>query len=466
MPMLILPDTFLALLASFAPCFHAPSASNFLVLIAGWVHCLGRHTVTAVVLAAGAMGQRHVSIFHRFFSRAQWSLDQLGKVLFTLALPWIPADQSLQLIGDDTLARKSGKCIAWGSMHHDPLLSTRTKPVFHFGHVWVVLALWVPLPMDPSRGFALPILVRLYVGKKRGGQADARSRSTTSTRRQQVEAALPPEPRPTKLELLRDLVALAADWAGERSVVLTCDSAYAARPILEARPANVQVISRLRPDAALWSPPPVRQPGQRGRPRRKGRRLPSPKEAASQCRRWRRMAIGIYGRQVQVEYFSYTALWYGALRAQPVRIVVVRDPSGKRQTEAFFCTDPSWSPAAILETYAHRWTLEVTFHDSKQFLGFEDAQTQTATAVQRTAPFAFVVYDLVLLWYADAQAHRHAPGWLARPWDRAKVRPSFLDMLTALRLAGWRQFFSAAPRTARWPQNAPASWPDRVLATA
>src|SRR5437660_1366376 len=59
----------------------------------------------------------------------------------------------------------------------------------------------------------------------------------------------------------------------------------------------------------------------------------------------------------------------GALRSQLIRIVVVRDPSGRRREEAFFCTDLAQDPASILQTYAHRWTLEVTFHDSKQHLG-------------------------------------------------------------------------------------------------
>ena len=46
------------------------------------------------------------------------------------------------------------------------------------------------------------------------------------------------------------------------------DSAYAGRTILEDRPANVHVLSRLRLDAALYAPPPPRRPGQQGRPRR------------------------------------------------------------------------------------------------------------------------------------------------------------------------------------------------------
>ena len=79
-----------------------------------------------------------------------------------------------------------------------------------------------------------------------------------------------------------------------------------------------------------------------------------------------------------------TALWYSALREQPIRIVVVRDPSGRRRDEAFFCTDLCRDAAFVLETYAHCWTLEVTFHDSKQYLGFGQAQSQTPTAVQRT----------------------------------------------------------------------------------
>ena len=37
--------------------------------------------------------------------------------------------------------------------------------------------------------------------------------------------------------------------------------------------------------------------------------------------------------------FTLDALWYGALRSQLVRIVVVRDPSRRRHDEAFFCTD-------------------------------------------------------------------------------------------------------------------------------
>jgi SRSO17 transposase len=461
----IVPDTFVVLLTALGSCFTTPSAANFQLVIAGWVHCLGRRTITAVALASGAVGTRHVSAFHRFFARARWDLDALGRVLFTLAVAWIPTDQPLYVLVDDTLARKSGKCIALGSMHHDPLLSTGRKPFFHFGHVWVVLALWVPLPMGGSRGFALPLLFRLYVGAKPGGKADAPSRPGSGKRHQAATTVAQDAPRRTKLELARDLIALVAQWAGERTIFVVCDSAYAASATLDDRPAKVHVISRLRMDAALWTSPPPRRPRQPGRPRKKGRRLPNPQAIAAQCRKWRALPVTIYGREVTTRSLSFTALWYKALPTHPIRIVVVRDPAGKRKDEAFFCTDLTTTPTFILEGFARRWTIEVTFHDSKQFLGFEHPQSQAKQAVLRTAPMAFVVYDLVLLWYAGQLQRGAAPTWVLRPWYRRKSAPSFLDMLTALRQTGWLRF-SEPSRHTRATQNSHAAWTQALLATA
>lgn len=450
----ILPHSFGLLFAAFQPCFTAPTYRNFQLLVAGWIHWLGRRTITAVAVASGAVEQQHISVFHRFFSRAQWSLDAIGHVLFVLALAWLPADGPLFVLLDDTLARKHGKGISLATMHHDPLLSTAKKPFCSFGHVWVVLALWVPLPMGGSRGFALPLLFRLYVGAKRGGQQDAPSRPRAGKRQQAAAAAHAAHPRPTKLELARELIALVAQWAGGRRIYVAVDSAYAGRTLLDARPPHGHVLSRLRFDAALWARPPRRRPGQKGRPRRRGARLPRLKTLAAHRRRWDALPLTLYGRRVTPHVFTLTALWYGALRDQPVRIVVVRDPTGKRHDEAFFCTDLTVDAAFLLEGYARRWMLEVAFHDQKQFLGFADPQQQSARAVTRTAPLAGIVYALVLLWYAGQIQQGTARGWIPRPWYRAKTAPSFLDMLTALRHESWQPAISQPPSCPRCAHNA------------
>ncbi len=452
---LILPPALAVLLLAFTPCFQARSVVVFQWLVVGWVQCQERRTLTGVALASGATGARHISVFHRFFSRASWTLDALGRVIFTLALRWLPADQPLVVLGDDTLARKGGKSIALASMHHDPLLSSARKPFASFGHVWVVLALWVPLPFGSGRGFALPVLFRLYVGAKRGGerQRTGQRQEHVGPRLQAARTAHAERRQATKPELLREMVGLLAQWAGERTICLVVDSAYAGRTVLEDRPPNVHVISRLRMDAALYAPPPPRRPGQKGRPRRRGDRLPSLAQRIARSRRWTDLPLVLYGRAVTPRTFTLEAVWYGALRSQLIRIVVVRDPSRRRRDEAFFCTDLDHQAAFILETYSRRWTLEVTFFDSKQHLGFGQAQNQSRQAVARTAPFAGVVYSLVVLWAAAHLQQGGTLSWIVRPWYRSKTAVAFPDLLIALRQELWRTRFSQPPVPLRCPQN-------------
>src|SRR3954465_9161974 len=117
----IIPETFAGVLAPYATCFRGPSYLIFQWVVLGWVQCLERRTLTAVALASGAVGARHISVFHRFFARAQWSLDAVGQGVFQQARGWLPVEQPIYLLGDDTLARKQGKCVSLAAMHHDPL---------------------------------------------------------------------------------------------------------------------------------------------------------------------------------------------------------------------------------------------------------------------------------------------------------------------------------------------------------
>ncbi len=132
--MIPLVSSFAELALSLVSVFTQPSLASFLTLITGWVFCLGRHTVTGLIVAAGAIEQKHFSSFHRFFSRAVWNLDSLGLVLLKLALRFVPEDEPVLLAVDDTLGRKTGRHIWGAGMHHDPLRSTPTRPVFSFGH--------------------------------------------------------------------------------------------------------------------------------------------------------------------------------------------------------------------------------------------------------------------------------------------------------------------------------------------
>ena len=447
MPPLIVPESFALVLAACSGCFTTPPYRVFCQLVAGWLHCAGRHTVTGVAVAAGhgVVGWRHISAFHRFFGRAKWAPDALGKVVFTVALRALPAGWPIILLLDDSLARKAGKAIALGSMHHDPLLSQGRKAFSSYGHVWVVLAIWLPLPFGVSgapRGVAVPIVFRLFIGSQRGNRKDAPSRPTSGKRYQRAQQAFPTDAaqRPTKPELARAVIALVAGWAAalapERTVYVVGDTAYVNRTTVEGRPSNVEGLGPIRMDAALYTPPPLRQPGQKGRPRKRGDRLPTPAMQAQARQHWHALPVTLSGRTVRPLVFRGTALWYSVLRAAPVRYIVVRDPSGRRRDTTFCCTDRRVSAAFILETYACRWTLEVTVLLLKGLLGFEDPQNQTATAVRRTAPFAGLVFALVVWWYAAELQAGRAVTWVVHPWYRRKATPSFTDVLATLRQQG------------------------------
>jgi hypothetical protein len=111
------------------------------------------------------------------------------------------------------------------------------------------------------------------------------------------------------------------------------------------------------------------------------------------------------------------------------------------------------------------WRIEVTFHDSKQHLGLGQAQNQATAAVQRTAPFAGLVYSLVLLWAAAHLQPGGTLGWIVRPWYRSKLAVTFPDLLTLLRQELWRVCFSAAPLAAPHLRNsAPTAHPPQPLA--
>jgi hypothetical protein len=103
-------------------------------------------------------------------------------------------------------------------------------------------------------------------------------------------------------------------WLPGRRIVLVADSAFAAIAFLAAVGPHVCVVTRLRLDASLFAPAPPRRPG-RGRPRVKGRRLPSLSEyLRDPATVWRSHAVALCAarKQRRVEIASDTAVWYKA----------------------------------------------------------------------------------------------------------------------------------------------------------
>lgn len=402
------------LLTALAPCFTAPSFETFSHLVAGWLMCTMRHVITQVIDAAGAVGLKHHSCFHRFFSLARWMPDEVGLRLLQMALAWMGKDAVVVLAVDDTLCRHTGPKISGAAMHRDPVRSKGRTKVCHWGHVWVVVTIIIEIKRW-NKHYALPILHRLYRTKQVCAKEGRRFA--------------------TKTDLAAEMLTLVSQAMLDRPFMVLGDNAYTNQKIINRLAPKVEYQGRASMKAALYEPLPPEQrqePRRRGRPRVKGERLPSPAQLAAEPGGWQPVDVRVYGKWYTVQVKCVDALWYRVARARLMRFVLVRGWPYHRDDDVLCTTDLSLSAAQIITLYCLRWTIEVTFEEIKGKLGFEEPQNRTPLAVERTAPMALWLYTLTVLWYVTHYGQQTVVPLRRTPWYR-KTRPAFSDMLAALR---------------------------------
>jgi hypothetical protein len=427
---------FRSLLHRFRHVFTAPTFATFLYVATGW--CLSpRHRyVTELIQSSGATHRGHHSRYHRFFSNAAWSLDDLYESLAREAIDAFYPTGDIPAALDDTLARKRGLTIFGTGMHYDPLISSRRKTLVSWGHDWVVLAILIVGPSwSPSKVWALPVGLRLY----RNHQGLTKGKKKTQGQPKRTKRPTDPNHR-TRPELAVELLEWFARLFSGRRIVVSGDSAYGGKSVLQHLPENVDLISRVASNAALYEPAPPRRDKQRGAPRKKGARLPAMAEwAADESQPWETLEFDQYGLHATLQVKTIRGLYYKAGKDRLLVIVLVRDVSGGRPDQMFYGTRLDWDARTILSHYAARWSIEVLFFNSKQMMGFEDPANRTQLAVARTAPVGMALYGLTVIWFAR-EGHR----WVSypdRPWYRDKSEPSFADMLSTLRRQSWREQF-------------------------
>jgi len=153
-------------------------------------------------------------------------------------------------------------------------------------------------------------------------------------------------------------------WLPGRALMVVADRGDAASALLArcARLASpIAVITRRRLDAALYEPAPLRRPGQHGRPRVKGRRLPTlAARRADPATVWTPVVVANwYGEGPRtVAVASDTAVWYHSGL-----------PQGHFAPQALRRTDLAVAPAQALAWFVRRWQLEVTFAEVRRHLG-------------------------------------------------------------------------------------------------
>ena len=262
-----LPKQVRTILDPFEPVFSRPTHRRFVLLALAAILTLGGRTITNLLRLLGALAPGHPSSYHRVFSRDRWSLSALARRYIAAVLArFVPAGTVL-LAGDDTVTEHPGPHVYGKGRHRDPVRSTHTYTAFRWGHKWVVLAVLVPVPWA-TRRWALPLLVALYRPKEENLKCGQRHK--------------------TPAQLLGQMVRILKRWFPDRTFVVTADGGYASHELAElaARtPRQWTLVSLFYPDANLVEPPPPYSG--KGRPRVKGKDLPSPAEVVETSRKGR-----------------------------------------------------------------------------------------------------------------------------------------------------------------------------------
>jgi hypothetical protein len=417
-----LPATMIRLLAPFAPLFSKSVFQHVQVLVAGAILAPGRRTVSSALRAMGLDQHKRFHRYHRVLSRASWSSREVSRILLGLLVEaFVPEGDPLVVGIDETLERRWGKKISARGVYRDPVLSTHENFVKSSGLRWVCVMLLVEVPWA-ARVWALPFLSALAPSERYAAKRGKRHKKLT--------------------EWAWQLLLLLRRWYPEREIVAVADRAYATLKLLDRcrKLRNpITFITRLRLDAALYEPAPPRRPGQIGRPRIKGERLPNLSEVAEDPKTvWKPTKIANWygsGERI-VEIASATAVWYStSLFAVPVRWVLISDPRGEFKTQALLCTDLETDPKKILSWFVMRWQLEVSFQEVRRHLGFETQRQWSEMAIRRTTPALLGLFSLTTLFAHDRMA-QGAGAFRQAAWYHKRY-PTFADSLAMVRKELW-----------------------------
>ena len=180
----------------------------------------------------------------------------------------------------------------------------------------MILSLIIPMPpWSPTKVWALPVGIRLY--KNHQGLTKGQKAKKGSTKRQKAKKRPPDPNHRTRPELAVELIGQFVGWFPGRKMVVSGDSAYGGKSVLQHLPREVDLISRVASNAALYQPAPPRRPKQKGASRKKGDRLPSLAEWAADATAWEELEFDQYGLHAKLKVKTIRALYTIADRDLP-----------------------------------------------------------------------------------------------------------------------------------------------------
>jgi hypothetical protein len=414
-----IPSELAPIILAFQPLMLNRTWQHAVVLLVGAILAPGKRTISSLLRITGRHQERAFQNYHRVLNRATWNLRRGSEILLRLLVQHFAPKGPLLFGIDDTIERRWGPKIRARGIYRDPVRSSKSHFVKASGLRWLSLMLLVNVSWA-KRVWALPVFTTLAPSERYYATGKRRAKTLLDWARQQA------------FQLRR--------WLPHRTLILVADGAFAALDFLEQlRTVSIVCVTRLRLDAQLYEPAPPRPRGRPGRPRIKGRRLPSLQQRLTDPKtRWSKRTLPDWygGGQRCIEFCSGTAIWYrGGLPPAHIRWVLIRDPEKRFDPIALLSTDPALAPLDIVTFYVRRWQIEVTFEESRAHLGVETQRQWSDKAIARSTPLLLALFSIVTL-MASSLTTGNRLRIQQTAWYH-KLNPTFSDALAVVRKHLW-----------------------------
>ena len=226
---------------------------------------------------------------------------------------------------------------------------TQSKPDFIHGHMWGGVGVLV----GKIRRFScVPLSLKIHDGLQSVAKWDGSA------------------PVSHIVQMIRD-GSLAAQGLKQHTLFLL-DRYFLSVPALKelsqknaSNQYKMDIITKLKRSAIAYQPAPQRQPGQRGRTRKKGEKVKFSDLFNTEKEYFKSQKLDLYGEKHDIRYYCIDLLWGQGLY-QKLRFVLVE--YGNVQS-ILASTDLSLSPLAIILLYSYRFRIETMFRSLKQDIG-------------------------------------------------------------------------------------------------
>lgn len=390
-----MPDI-LALLLCLQPYLTLTTIRHLSRIVLALLCMTGRVTMLGIARWSGAGGSYRT--VQRFFATTiPWA--HLLWLVFRQHL--LRPDDVYLLAGDEVVVTKAGKKTFgvdrfFSSVYQHPvpglaffslaLVSTTARRAFPVRMEQVVRT---DEEKAASKAKAIAKQTKAPTPKRKPG------RPKGSTNKPKADITLSPELQRIHT-LVQDLLHLIVGWLSLTYLVL--DGHFGNRAAVHmAQHCGLQLISKLRSDAALYEPDVGPYQG-RGPRRKYGAKL----NYAALPHRYLK-ATTVEGT---IETRTYQAAVLHKEFGQALNVVIIEKvnrTTQKRGHVILFSSDLTLAYDNLVEYYSLRFQIEFTFRDAKQYWGLEDFMNVSATGVTNAANLAMLMVNLVAVLRRDAR---------------------------------------------------------------